>query len=75
MGSRLLRRSLLLVWALALAAGLSFNTAQAEALHSSCASQCSETCGAGECKRAVDLGCTCLMTCSDGSSHTAICVL
>lgn len=69
------RRIAYFFWALLLVAGLSFNSAQAEALHSSCVSTCEAQCGDGNCKRAMDLGCTCFWRCSNGSSGTAVCVI
>jgi hypothetical protein len=69
------RRIAYFCWALLLVAGLSFNSAQAEALHSGCVSICENECGEGECKVAVDLGCTCLWQCNGGGSGTAICAI
>jgi hypothetical protein len=69
------RRLLYLLWALLLVGGLSFNTAQAEALHSSCQQICEDNCGAGGCKSAIAMGCTCFYRCNGGGSGSAACAL
>ena len=69
------RRIAYLCWALLLVAGLSFNTAQAEAVHGSCGDICVSECGEGKCRRAIDMGCTCFYRCTNGGSGTAICVV
>jgi len=71
----LTRRIAYLCWALMLVAGLSFNGAQAQALHSSCASTCESECGEGKCRRFMDSGCTCFWRCTNGSSGSAICMI
>lgn len=74
-GRCIARRIAYLCWALMLVAGLSFNSAQAEALHSTCGATCTAQCGDGNCKRFMDLGCSCFYRCSDGSGGTAVCVI
>jgi len=69
------RRIAYLCWALLLVAGLSFNTAQAEALHSSCTDVCESNCGDGKCRRAMQSGCTCFWRCTNGSGGKAVCVI
>ncbi len=74
-GRSIARRLAYLCWALMLVAGLSFNSAQAEALHSGCGETCTAACGDGECKLFVDMGCTCFYRCSDGTGGSAVCVI
>jgi len=69
------RRIAYLCWALLLVAGLSFNSAQAQALHTSCGDICVNTCGEGKCRRAMDTGCTCFWRCTNGSGGSAVCTI
>ena len=68
------KKLLLLVWACALAFGITFQSARAEATHSRCTSACARDCGSGNCAGAFSSGCSCLWTCEDGSTGESICV-
>lgn len=70
-----LRKWILIAWACALAFGLSYQLAEAEAAHSSCRVACKVACGADNCSTYVQVGCTCHYLCKDGGSGAAQCVL
>ena len=74
-GRSLTTRAAYFCWALLLVAGLSFNSAQAEALHGACADICVNDCGEGKCRTAYDTGCTCFWRCTNGSGGSAVCVI
>lgn len=70
------KQLLLLVWACALAFGLTFQVSQAEAAHAGCYSGCVRVCKShGGCDAAVSMGCNCAWACGDGTGGSAICVL
>ena len=67
------KKWVLIVWAVALVFGLSFETSHATALDSSCIGQCNDDCGRGNCDDAIKVGCSCYWQCSDGSTGSSIC--
>lgn len=70
-----LRKWVLVIWACLLAFGLSYQLAEAEALHSSCRQACKFICGADSCDGYVQVGCDCHYLCSNGASGVSQCVL
>lgn len=72
----LTRRIAYFCWALLIVAGLSFNSAQAEALHNECADICESQCGGeGKCRDSRGSGCVCRWSCSGGGSGVSICLI
>jgi len=65
---------ILVLWACALAFGLSHQLAEAEEAHSSCSRACKTGCGPENCSSYIRVGCECYYFCDDGSSGSTICV-
>lgn len=71
------KKILLLVWACALAFGLTFQAAEASARHAAtCSQQCNAQCKkSGDCGAYNGNGCSCDWLCGDGTEGSSTCVL
>jgi hypothetical protein len=69
------RRAIYILWAMVLAAGISFSSAQAATLHAACTETCQNACGSSSCSRSRKIGCTCYYQCDDGTVGTVACTI
>ena len=69
------KRVVLLVWAVALVFGLSFQAAQVQAAHTDCSNTCDKMCGNDKCGGYFETNCGCAWACTNGSSGHTVCVL
>lgn len=69
------KKAVLILWACALAFGLTISVNQVQAAHSSCGSQCNSACGGRNCEAYEQVGCDCFWWCIDGTEGDSQCVL